>query len=765
MAQTVTVSGYVVDQKTGETLIGVNVLVKGLYKGAATDGNGYFWISGLSPGRYTLVVTHIGYEKKEKNVTLLTRSIVLDDIPLKPQPVALKDIVVKGQRSDVADVEMESGHREMTPRAIQSIPTSRGDVFRAIKFLPGIESVDPISPLYSVRGGDPGENLILLDGVTVYNPYHCVTSEGFFNLYAIKNVDMMVGGFGAEYGGRNASVLYITTREGNKDGLHGEIEPGLSQSKMVLDFPIGKSATMMISGRAYYDFVTQFLFYSPNYFYDMNISLNWKINRKNRLSLRYFFSRDDMLLDFDKFYAYFTSSMDTDVFEDYDLLYKNKWNNQVLTAILKTIVSPSIYLKTQISGSFFSAHNQSNLDFEYTDEETDETYKLFYHTDIKNKIRDLSGKLTLTAKLNATNTLTLGAEYNRYEFTNDILINYFSEGEITRQPSLFAGFIEEKFQAKWFILRGGMRISKYSNMGKWYPEPRFSMVIPLPWDMKLHGAWGQYYQYIISINSQDYEISQFLDYYYPLTNQDPSASTHTIIGIDKAVSDFSRLSLGFYYKDISRVYTFDYNISETEAYRFSDKIQPGSGKAYGVELLWQGTWNKLAGWISYGFCKSTRTYPHIMNGKTYLFDYDRTHTLKAMITHQVHSSLSYSGTLRILTGVPKSIETGVNSYYYYDPVTNNLASYPIYTTPSKNNARLPLYVRLDLGLKKRLRKGFGADLANFLGADESYLNLTFGNLLFFHRNVMFYLPVGEEKLYGLGTNYIPEFSMSYTIKF
>ena len=268
---------------------------------------------------------------------------------------------------------------------------------------------------------------------------------------------------------------------------------------MVLDFPIGKNATMMISGRAYYDFVTQFLFYSPNYFYDMNISLNWKINHKNRLSLRYFFSRDDMLLDFDKFYAYFTTSMDTDVFEDYDLLYKNKWNNQVFTAILKTIISPSIYLKTQLSGSFFSAHNQSNLDFEYTDEETNDTYKLFYRTDIKNKIQDLSGKLTLNAKLGASNTLTLGAEYNRYEFTNDILINYFSEGEVTRKPVLFAGFIEEKLQAKWFILRGGMRLSKYSDMGKWYQEPRLSLVIPLFWDMKLRGAWGHYYQYIISI--------------------------------------------------------------------------------------------------------------------------------------------------------------------------------------------------------------------------------------------------------------------------
>jgi len=764
-AKAYTVSGYVVDKKTGETLIGVNVVVRDQYKGAATDGNGYFRVTGLLPGKYTLDISYIGYSKRTVDILIQNKSIVLDDISLEPEVIELESIIVSGQRSEVADVEFESSHREIKPEAVRRIPASRGDVFRAVKYLPGIQGIDPISPLYAVRGSDPGENLILLDGVTIYNPYHCVITSGLFNLYAIKNIEMLVGGFGVEYGGRNSSVLYITTREGNNQALHGEIEPSLSHTKMVLDFPLSKKATMMISGRAYYDLVSLFLFYSPSYFYDMNVALNWKLNGRNRLSLRYFFSRDFMDLDFTRFYSYIAPTFDTDIFEDYDLKFNDRWNNQAATAILKTVINPKIYLKTQISGSFFSSNNLSMLDFEYTDDESGDSFKMFYHTDIRNKIRDLSGKSTLSILFNSFNTFTLGGEYNYYYFGNDIRINDLSEGETTRKSTLMAGFFEDKLTLGPLSLRMGMRLSKFSLTDRWYREPRINVICELPLGMKMRTAWGLYYQYIISINSQEYELSQFLDYYYPLKARKPSASTHYIVGLEKAITENSRLSMDVYYKDISRVYTFDYNISEIEAYRFSDKLKEGTGESYGIELLWMGTWRKLSGWVSYGISRATRSYPHIMEGRSFLFDYDRTHSFKAMINHQIHPALSYSGTLRIMSGVPKTLERTSKHYFYYDPLTNEYSTNLTHASSSRNNARLPLYIRLDLGLKKRIRKGFGAELAEFLGAKESYLNVNFGNLLFLYRNVIFYIPLGQDKPYGYGLNYFPQFSMGYTIKF
>jgi len=763
-ATSFTVSGYVIDAETGETMIGVNVVVAGEKKGTTTDGNGFFRIAGLAVGPRRLSISNIGYEKKEIEIHIDDRSLVLDDIPLQPRTIELEEVVVTGESSQMADISVEASHRQLAPKAIKSIPAGRDDVFRALKYLPGIEGVDPFSPLFSARGGDPGENLVLLDGVTIYNPYHFVTASGLFNLYAVKNIEMLIGGFGAEYGGRNSSVLYITTREGNNKTLHGELETTTTQTRAIFDFPVGRNATMMVSGRAFYNLVSRFLLNSPSYFYDANVSLSWKLNQKNRLSLRYFYSRDFLDFSFARTSSYFATTFDTDLFDDYDLIYRNRWSNQAITAVLKTILSPRIYLQTQLSGSFFSSTNRSILDFEYTHDDG-ETSKIFYRTDIKNRIRDLSGRSVLSVKLNAANLLKTGGEFSRFSFANRFLLNYTSHGTATRQPHLLAAFVEDRWTAGLLSLRPGVRLSKFSYQRRWYREPRINGVLALPHNLRLKAAWGKYYQYIISINSQEYELSQYLDNYYPLKFDEPSASTHYILGLEKSLSLRSHLSIDFYFKDISRVYTFDSGLNQEKAVQFSDELRRGAGEARGVEILWKGTWKRFSGWVSYGLSRARRQYPHILDGRTFLFDYDRTHSFKAVIDHQIHPALAYNGTLQIMSGVPKTLEKSIKSYYHYDPKTGDLAVQAAFVTDRKNNARLPFYVRLDLGLKKRIRRGFGAELAAFLGAEESHLNVRFGNLLFLRRNVWLYMPVGGEKYYAIGSNYFPEFGMGYTISF
>lgn len=765
-AGTFAISGYVIDQQTKETIIGVNIIVRDEQLGAASDVNGFFRITDLTAGKHTLEFYHINYEVKALVVEIQSKSLVLDDVSLQPKPVELEEIVVTAPRAEIADVEIEAGHREISPDEIKIIPTARRDVLRAIKYLPGISGVGPVSPLYSVRGGDPGENLVLLDGVTVYNPYHFVTISGLFNLYAIKDVEIMVGGFSAEYGGRNSSILYVTTREGNSQKLHGEIEPSLTHTAAVFDFPVGHNATMLISGRYFYNLISRYLLYSPSYFYDMNISFNWRINRRNRLTINYFHTRDYFNYNSSEYLSYFSATFDTEVFDNYDLRYRINWKNQAATIILKSVISPRLYLKTQLSGSFFSSDNLSLLDFIYADEETKKTTKLFYRTNIDNKVREITAKSVLSFKWNSMNTLGTGLELSSFYFANNVILNYFGEGKSTRKPELYAGFVENKMKLGKFSFRGGLRVSRYNFVKNVYFEPRINAVIELPYNFRIKAAWGKYYQYIMSLNSQEYELVQFLDYYYPLESYEPAASVHYILGVEKTINENSQISLDFYYKDIQRTYTFDYNVSELGIYQFSQKLKTGYGKSYGLELLWKGNWKKFTGWVSYSFCKATRSYSHIMEGKEILFDYDRTHSFKAVISHQIHPRLSFSGSFQMMTGVPKTLETAGKSYFYYDPVSGNYATYGTYVTLNKNNARLPFYLRLDIGIKKQLRKGFAAELAEFIGARESYLNVTFGNLLFLlHRNVWFYFPVNKEKLYALGTNYIPEFNIGYTINF
>jgi hypothetical protein len=521
---------------------------------------------------------------------------------------------------------------------------------------------------------------------------------------------------------------------------------------------------MMLSGRWYYDLVSRFLFDAPDYFYDMNSTLTWKLNSRNRLTLRYFHSFDDVDFKSQTYFNYIRSTFDTDLFDDYDFNYKTRWRNQAVSGMLKTIISPSLYWQTSLFYSVFSAQDLSLIDYQYLDDDGRET-KLYMKTDIRAGIRDAGLNSKLEWSLWNWNQLKIGTEFNRYHFENDVLLNGYSEGKIFKMPTLFAAYIEDKIDFGLLSLRPGVRFSRFSTRQKNNQEFRVNAAYQIAPNLKFKAAWGQYLQYIVSINTQEYELSQFLDTYYPLEKQLPSASTQAIVGLEADVTRDLQLSLDLYHKDISRTYAYDYNASQLQSASFLEKLRPGQGESYGLELLLKGRWGRMTGWINYGWSKSTRRFPHILNGSSHLFDYDRPHSFKAVVSHQVTPALEFSGSLRLLSGTPRTLESGYASYFYYDPLTNQTGQWPQVITPVTNNIRMPYYLQLDLGVKKRVRSGFAADLAHYLGAERAFVNVSFGNLLFaIHRNVWFYVR-DKEKLYGIGTNYIPEFSAGYSIQF
>lgn len=764
--QTHTVSGYVTDKATRETLIGAAIVIKETKQGVVTDNNGFFSLLNLKNGDYTFQFSYLGYEKLERKVHINDKSVLLTETQLGLKVVTLHDVTVVGTRSDaVGDREVETSQLQMTPTIIRNIPSAHGDIFKAIKFLPGIEATDPFSPLYSVRGGDPSGNLVLLDGVTVYNPYHFATADGLFNAQTVKDIDLFVGGFGAEYGGRNSSILYITTKDGNMDKLHGEIEPTTTHTKVFLEFPVGKNGSMMVAGRYYYDLPMRFVLGTKSFFYDANISYTNRLNDKNRLTVKLFDAQDKTNINFDRYLSYLDKAFDTDIYKDMHLSNINSWSNQIATAYLKTIISPNIFLKTQVYGSFHSANIRSAMDFRYQADSTSTSYQITNSSRFASKINDVCAKSALTIKTDTVNTFHLGVEYNKYHFSNDAEIQHISNGLSIRRPTLFSCFAEDKMHFGKLVIRPGLRVSRYSYENQWKYEPRVNLSFDLPSNFKLKAAWGIYYQYIISMNTQEYEMSQFLDYYYPLKNNAPTKSVHYIAGIEKPIGAHSVLSANAYYIDMPLTYMFNLNLDQLQASSFSDKLEKGNGKSYGIEIMWKGQYKKLSGWMSYGLGRSTRSYPFIKEGKPFLFDYDRTHSLKTVLSYKITDDITYNTSLVVQSGIPKTLETTMQRYYYYDPVSGSLSSYPFGVENSKNNARLPLSIDWDFGVVKRIRNGFGADLAEFLKADRSYLSVTVGNLLFLHRNVSMYFPYGGKKYIPMGYNYFPTISVGYVIKF
>jgi hypothetical protein len=601
----------------------------------------------------------------------------------------------------------------------------------------------------------------MLDGVTIYNPYHFTTSSGIFNVQTVKSVDMLVGGFGAEYGGRNSSVINISTKDGNDSKLHGEIHPTTSESKVFLEFPVGEKSTMMVAGRINYDLIGNFMLYSNNYFYDMNVSFTHHFNSKNRLTLKYFGSQDHTDFDFNNLYKYMGNSIGMgmeEVFNDMSFKMVSRWKNNIVTAIWKSALAPNLFLRAQVYGSLHKAENYSELVMDIENVGFDTS------TRFKSKVNDWSAKFNLDYKPFYWNDFKIGAEYNNYLFENGSVVNKIDYGSSSRSPMLISFFAEDKISIGAVQIRPGLRATSFNNQNILF-EPRLNAVVNLGNDFKLQAAWGKYNQYIISMNTQEFEYNQLLDYYYPLGSREPSLSYHYILGLEKKLNSQNTLSIDLYYKDIARTYTFDLLQNQYEAYSLSDKIIAGSGRSYGMELVWKGSFDKFSGWASYTLSRSTRSFPHIMNGKEYNYDYERRHSIKAVINYQATKRISYSAAFIAQSGVPRSVENTFQMFYMYDPLTGKMICSPQYTTNEKNGVRMPWLLYLDFGLQKKVVSGFGNDLAQFFGAAESYLTVNVYNALFFRRNVLYYYSLGTDQMLPMGDNYLPIVAAGYTLKF
>lgn len=763
-AQKKNFSGIITDEKTGETLVGATVVIKGdYYRGTITDGNGFFTLPGIEQQIIDVEFSYIGYEAVSKKYDLKDKSKLFAEVRLKPSAVMLDQItVVESGYDRIGDAEIEISQHTLSPKSMQIIPTARNDVFKAMRYMPGIEPTEPFSPLVSVRGGDPGENLIMLDGVTIYNPYHFMSSSGIFNMQTVKNVDVMVGGFGAEYGGRNSSVINISTKDGNNQGVHGEVNPSTSESRLFLEFPVGKKSTMMVAGRLNYDIMSNFIFYSNDYFYDLNLSFTHRFNSRNWLTLKYFGSKDKTNIDLNNLYKYMGNTVGMgmeDIFNDMSIKYVNKWNNNIVTGTWKSVLASNLFVKAQVYGSLHRADNFSEMVMDV------ETMVFNTSTRFKSKVNDWSAKLDFDYKPFAWNELKFGVEYNDYLFENGSEVNRIDNGSVKKSPQLISVFAEDKITLGPFLIRPGIRATKFENRTFNY-EPRINAVLNVGNDFKLQAAWGKYYQYIISMNTQDIELNQFLDYYYPLNGKEPSLSYHYILGAEKKLDAQNTLSIDVYLKDIARTYTFDLMQDQYEIFALSDKVISGKGRSYGVELMWKGSFDKFSGWASYTLAKSTRTFPHIMNGKEYDYDYDRRHSLKIVMNYQASKRISYSGSFIAQSGNPSSVENAMQMFYMYDPLTGQMQYSPQYTNNLKNSVRMPWLLHLDLGLRKEVVSGFGKDLSDFFGADESYLTVNVYNVLFFRRNILYYVPIGGfDKMIPMSDGYHPMVSAGYTIKF
>ena len=301
--QSVSVSGYVKDASTGETLISANVALLENNRGSTTNTLGYYTITNLQPGTYILACSYIGYDLYKQEITLKEGDNLRIEISLEPQVIMSEEIIV---RSDREQEELKNiGSAQVTTETIKALPAIfEADVFRSIQFLPGVKSASDFSSGLYIRGGGPDQTLILLDQTTVYNPSHFFGFFSTFNPDAIKDVRLYKGGYPAEFGGRLGSVLSIYNKDGNRKRVSGTATLGMLASRAAIEGPWKKGSYMLAIRRSTLEPLLAALraqsdnIPSKFYFYDINGKLNFDASMDDKFSLAFYSGTDKVAFPF-----------------------------------------------------------------------------------------------------------------------------------------------------------------------------------------------------------------------------------------------------------------------------------------------------------------------------------------------------------------------------------------------------------------------------------------------------------------------------------
>lgn len=716
-AQKYTVSGYVKDALSGESLIGANVYLKELMKGGTTNTYGYYSIT-ADAGSYTLVGSFMGYE--DYNYTLeLNKNIVLN-IEMNPKVITTKEVVITGEKADENLQNTDMGTVQMSVEKIKAIPVIFGevDVLKTITLTPGIQSGGEGNSAFYVRGGGPDQNLLLLDEAVVYNASHLFGFFSVFNADAIQNIEMTKSGMAANYGGRLASVLDINMKDGNKKKYQVEGGLGLISSRLTVQGPIKKDdASFIVSARRTYADILMKPFIkktspfksrgSGYYFFDMNAKVNYRLSDKDRFFASTYFGRDLFSMDDKK----------------QDLKMDMLWGNATFTARWNHLFSQKLF---------------SNVSFVFSDYRFEFGSKMnMYDIKLYSGINDYNAKIDFTYIPASSHLLKFGTNYNFHVFmpnnatanTEGVDFNLGSKVKLYSHET--AMYINDEFNVgNRLRFNLGLRGSFFAHVGPfdryikdprtkltidtihydknklvkpyWGVEPRASARFKINEKSSLKASFTQNYQYVHLASPAT--VSLPTDVWIPSTDVvKPQFGTQYSLGYYRNFMDnIIETSVEVYYKTLKNQieYAGGALIEDNLNNNVDNNFVFGSGYSYGVEFFINKKMGSTTGWLGYTWAKTNRLFSDLNDGKEFPAKYDRRHDISFVLTHYLNEKLTISGVFVYSTGNCSTMPIGI---YFIDGSI-------VYEYGSRNGFRMPAYHRADVSLtwypksKKKARK-------------------------------------------------------------
>ncbi len=709
-----TISGEVTDAETGEALIGVTIYTADKTVGTMSNTYGFYSLT-LPAGKQTVLYSFVGYATQQRQVELNANKTI--KIQLNINQTALNEVVVSAEKKDKNISATQMSGEKLDMKTIDKLPVLFGerDILKTIQLLPGISTVSEGGNGFSVRGGSIDQNLILLDEAPVYSASHLMGFFSVFNADAIKGMTVYKSGIPANYGGRAASVLDITMRDGNMKNFQGSGGIGLLASRLTLEGPIMKDKmSFIVSGRrSYADLMAkganQIEGGTQMYFYDLNAKINYKINDKNRIYLSGYFGKDDFGFD--------DLGMD--------------WGNTTATLRWNHLFSSRLFSNTT------ALYSEYNYGFNFGDEGS-----------MSSGIKDVSLKQDFTWYANPQNTVKFGLNTTYHTFYPgefEFEDNSISDIKVAEKQGLESSLYisNEQNLGNKFIFNYGLRASMFNQFGagnnitydddnnivkkehfkngevmqSFYGfEPRLGANYRYNNKGSVKVSYNRMVQYLHLMSNST--SGQPTDTWTPSTfNIDPTTVNQYSIGFFRNFMDNGyEFSLESYYKTMKNISDYKDGTQVMLNEDIESYVLQGDGRSYGLELYLKKKYGKFTGWVSYTLSKTENKIEGINNGDWYNSSYDKTHDVSVVSSFQATSRLSISANWIYYTGNAVTFPSGK---YEFDG--NQV---PYYT--ERNGYRMPDYHRLDLNFhlegkgKGRIKSSWDFSLYNLYNQMNAY---------------------------------------------
>jgi outer membrane cobalamin receptor len=711
-------SGYVEDKQSGEKLFGASILIKGTNVGATTNFYGFFSLP-VHQSNATIVVSYVGYEQLEMELELQQGASV--NIKLEPMG-DLDEVVVQASRDLPFERQMQVSSIHIPIKQIQQLPAVGGeiDIMRGLQLLPGVQSgKEGLTGLY-VRGGGPDQNLILLDGVPLYNVSHLGGIFSVFNSDIIADVNLIKGGFPARYGGRLSSVLNIKVREGNRNHRQTQGAIGLASARLSHEGPIkgGKGSYLFSLRRSYIDVFTRPISRIVTNgrsgfgytFYDLNGKMNYDVSNK------------------DKVYASVYTGHDRGVVSSRDTANNSnnqfQWGNVLATTRWNRVISDRLFSNLTLGYTNYKFSTGFNHQELGSDREVSYSYL--------SGIRDWHMKYDLEYFLSQQHTFRTGIQFIEHQFTPGV--NVFSSSvEQVKTDTTFGSLnvnareISLYAEDDWEInerlsMNLGIHLNTYlvNNETYFSPQPRTTLRWMTGPKSSVKFSYATMQQNVHLLSSTGVGLPT--DLWVPATDRTrPQQSSQVTASFSKNIKGGYEFSIEAFYKRMSNLIDYSDGVNWLEGTSdWQEKIErEGEGRGKGLELFLHKKEGRITGWVGYTLSRAERRFSNINEGQYFPDRFDRRHDIGIMVTYNIKKNVDFSVTWVYGTGNAITLGEG----HYLAMIDPSQGFFPgqnrIEHFEGRNNFRMRAFHRADVGLRFTKDKKWGERTWN-LGFYNAY---------------------------------------------